>query len=242
MPERLCAQPVQDADSSAAPGSGHDIGVWRVRADDGFAARAEDGEEGFGRVNPIPEEVGMMFLEVRWAIGYSAPDLANVRLLQLHKGVVIAVRRGREDGDSGLLRELDDLHRVAQRTGERLVDKEPLLRRDHGFGLGEMRPAIDAFEQHAIDFPAKLLDGVDELHAEIFLKLRGVLLDAVGARRDIRAAALESCDNLAAGHVVRAAWVVEQLREGDHVGGVEANDANPNLGGGNGKSHGSERE
>ena len=87
-----------------------------------------------------------------------------------------------------------------------------------------MGAAVVGLQQHRIDLAEEGRDAGDNLDA-VLLHLGGVFRDAADARLDI-GASLRGCgDDAAAGDMLAVGGVVEQLREGGGVGGVEADDA-----------------
>ena len=87
-----------------------------------------------------------------------------------------------------LLRQIVDLNRVGQRTGDRLVDEDRLAGLENGLYLFEMRPAVDAFEQDDVDFGQKRIDAVDDLDSMFLPERIGESLDPRMAGLDVRAA------------------------------------------------------
>ena len=129
-------------------------------------------------------------------------------------------------GTPSFLREPENFQRVAQRSTDRLVDEEPLFCRDHWPRLREMRPAIDAFDQHAIHVAAQFFDRLARASRRICRAKsrcslrRGSALDSMSGLN-----VLTSGHNLAAGDV---SGVVASLRirvKASAVRGIEADDA-----------------
>ena len=52
----------------------------------------------------------------------------------------------------------EDRHRVGQAAGHRLVDEHRLLGFEHGQDLGQVRPAVDAFQEDDVDLLEQLVD------------------------------------------------------------------------------------
>ncbi len=86
-----------------------------------------------------------------------------------------------------------------------------------------MDAAVDALQQHDIDFIEQLRNGPDDLHAHV-AHLRGELRDAVPAGRHVGSAGITG-DDVDAGEIAVGLRIVEQFREGRHMRGVEAHDA-----------------
>src|SRR5205807_10245738 len=90
----------------------------------------------------------------------------------------------------------------------------------------QVRPAVDALQQHGIDLLEQLIDGVDDLDAEFFTEGFGIVTDAVAAGWDVLAAAGVGRDDADASEVALRLGIVEQAREGFDVRRVESDDAN----------------
>ena len=84
-----------------------------------------------------------------------------------------------------LLGEPDDLDRVGQRAGERLVDEDRLVRPEDRPDLLQVGPAVDALQEHHVDPRQQVVDRIDDLDLELVAQLRGEAGDAVAARGDV---------------------------------------------------------
>ena len=60
------------------------------------------------------------------------------------------------------LGEPDDLDRVGQRAGERLVDEDRLVRPEDRPDLLQVRPAVDALQEHDVDPRQQVVDRTDD--------------------------------------------------------------------------------
>src|SRR5262249_20693206 len=98
-------------------------------------------------MNPIPEQVGVMFFERAGAVDIATDDRADLALTsdRRHTGT-ISERRAREARGIGFLRELEDRDGVGQCASDRLVDEHGLMRLEDRPRLFEMRPPIDTFQ------------------------------------------------------------------------------------------------
>ena len=96
-------------------------------------------------------------------------------------------------------RQLEDRDRVGQRAGDRLVDEHRLVRLEDGPRLLEVRPAIDAFEQHDVDAREQLIDRVDDRHAEFVAQLLRITRHSIAACGQVGAPAGISRHNANAG-------------------------------------------
>ena len=85
-----------------------------------------------------------------------------------------------------------------------------------------MRPAVDAFQQHAVNLLAKLFDAVHYFDAVLLAGLLGESLQAVCRGRDVRRAAGICGDDLAA---VILGRVVYEFCEGGDMRGIETYNA-----------------
>ena len=134
-------------------------------------------------------------------------------------------RRARETRRVRLPGQLEDRDRVGQRAGDRLVDEHRLVCLEDGPRLFEVRPAVDALQQHDVDLRQQLVDRADDRHPELVAQVLGVARHPVAARRDVRAAAGIGRHDANAGQLGLRARGVQELRERDHVRGIQADDA-----------------
>jgi hypothetical protein len=79
---------------------------------------------------------------------------------------------------------------------------------------------------------AEFVDRVVKVDAIFFSEGFGVVFNAIGAFRDIGAAAFECGDYFTAGNVIFGVRVVDVFGEGGNVGCVAADDADADIGGG----------
>src|SRR5262249_15401010 len=139
--------------------------------------------------------------------------------------------------------EARDLARISQRRGQRLIDEQRLVRRDHRPRLFEMRTPVDALQQHRVDFGEQRGNAINDFDAVLGTNLLGVLIDAPAALLDVFAPALERSDDARAGDVVFGRGIaIEKLGECRHVGCVGADDADTNVGGAGAQCGGQEND
>ena len=62
---------------------------------------------------------------------------------------------------------MEDPDRVGQRGGNGLVDENRLARREDRLGLHQVRPPVDAQEQHGVDLAQQRVDRIDDLDAQL---------------------------------------------------------------------------
>ena len=109
---------------------------------------------------------------------------------------------------------------VGHRGGQRLVDEQAFAGLQHGRGLGQVRPAVDAVQQDHVHLGEQFLDAIDELDPLAAERL-GELLDAVGAEGHVGAAALEGRHDLDP----QLRMAAEEVGERDGVAVVHPDDA-----------------
>ena len=103
-------------------------------------------------MDAVPEQVGVVLFEAARAVGVSAMDLADGRIVaHLLEHRAEAERRAGEAGDLGLVGEPEDFDHVGQRRGHRLIDEQRLAGGDHRPGLFQVRPPVDALQQDGVD-------------------------------------------------------------------------------------------
>ncbi len=107
-----------------------------------------------------------------------------------------------------------------------------------------MRAAIDTFEQDCVNVLTKFFDGIVELDTVFFFQRFCVVIDAIGAFGNVRAAAFERSDDLSARNVVFGVGVVQVFGESGDMGGVAADDADAEVSteSGRAKRNGGEKE
>jgi hypothetical protein len=236
-----------NAFASAGPGAGNDDFAGCIgRALDGFAFRSEQSKENLDSVDAVPKKVGKVRLNLARTEGFNLNNFPE-RALANRLSILPETQCGRtEDRDIGGFSEAKDFGDVMQRTGHRFIyenrnswrwrrfDGEvaratrlgrQLTRRfraQDGFELFEVRAAIDAFEQDGIHVPAHFLDAVIEHDVVLVAQRLGVLLDAIGAGRNIGTAALERGNDFSAGNMTFGFRVVQRFGESGNVGGIAA--------------------
>ena len=143
----------------------------------------------FDAVNAVPEQVGVMLFERAGAIDVAADDITHLGVVT-HRGDPRAEpeRGARETRGVRLPGQVEDRDRVGQGAGDRLVDEHRLVGLEDGPRLLEMRPAVDALQQHDVDLRQQLVDRADDRHAELVAQLLGEAGHAVAAGGDVRAA------------------------------------------------------
>ena len=179
-----------------------------------------------------------MRLQEAGAVRDNASNLADISFFEFHQAFVKPVGGRREHRNFGFSRQFEDLDCVPQRAGDRLVDEQRLAGFDDKARLLQVRTAIHAFQEHGIHLLAEFLDRSDHLQVEFFLQLLGIALHPAGAGFDVLASALVSRDDFGAGNVFLLVGVIQQSGESGHVRGVQADDPNPDLGGGGVQGHG----
>ena len=135
-----------------------------------------------------------------------------------------AERRAGEAGRPALPGEVEDRDGVGQRAGDRLVDEHRLAGLEHGPRLLQVRPAVDALEQHDVDLRQQLVDRADDLDAVLLLQVARIARHAVAAGGDVGAAAGIGGDDPHAGELGPGMFGVQELGECDHVRRIEADD------------------
>jgi len=91
----------------------------------------------------------------------------------------------------------------------------PAAKTEHGlaggedrFDLFEVRPAVDALQQHHVDLLQQLGNGIADLDAHA-AELLGELLHPIGAGRDVRASAGKAGHHLHVGQVALGVGIVQ---------------------------------
>jgi hypothetical protein len=108
---------------------------------------------------------------------------------------------------------------------QRFVDEHSLPRRKHGLDLLQMRSAIDAFQEHGIDFAKQLVDRIDNLNLELIAQHLGIAGQAVATGGDVGAAPRVCGHDLDSRNVSLGIGVVQFFREGHHVRRIKTNNA-----------------
>jgi hypothetical protein len=240
--EGFGAKADEGAGAAAGPLADDDVGFGGLGAGDGFAALAHDGVEGFGGMDSVPSEVGVVFFEMGGSIGNGAAHFADFGGLEFDHGGIPAVGAAGPDGDVGFAGEANDLEGVAEIGGDGFVDEDGLFCGEGSAELGEMGAAVDADDHDGIDVAGHGLDGVVELDAPFFAELFGVAFDGVGGGGDVGAVLFEGGDDFGAGNVVGGGGVVEDLGKGGCVGGVAADEAKAEFSGVSHERAGGEEE
>src|SRR6266568_2267248 len=113
----------------AAPKAGDfNSAVGRGRALYSLAAGSEHSKQSFDAVDAVPEQVGMMRLQLAGAASLHVGDLADETLVHGLGVFGKAQSRGAEYRDVGLLREPKNLADIPERCRHRLVNENRLAR------------------------------------------------------------------------------------------------------------------
>jgi hypothetical protein len=88
-------------------------------------------------------------------------------------------------GDVVLFRQPEEFNHVHQIISHWLVNPQRLARRDHDPRLLQVRPAIDAFQQDAVNFLTQLFNAVDDLQTMHFTQLLRETFHSVGRSLEV---------------------------------------------------------
>jgi hypothetical protein len=153
----------------------------------------------------------MVRFETARTEGIAAQDIADfLAILHPFDGGSEPKGRAGPARHTGFFSQAEDLDNMAEITGHGLVDEEQLLGGEHRPGLLQVGPAVHALDHHAVHLLAQLLDGEDDLHAQLIFHLGRVPLDAADRGFHVGRAAGIAGYNLTAGLGFRS---VDQLGE-----------------------------
>ena len=180
-------------------------------------------------MDAVEEKVGMMRIEICRPVGNRRAHSSDIDPPQRIEALVKSISRRTEHRHARLPCETKNLDDIAQRSGDGLVDKHRLPRGENRPCLFEMRPPIEALDEHRIDRLAQFLDRRHEPHAEFPHHRLRITFDPLRARRHVGAEGLHRGDDATTRHVSGRIRFVEQLCKGDAVRSVEADDADSQI-------------
>ena len=166
----------------------------------------------------------MGFFELAGAVRIAAGDFALVAGPQFLGGFRVAERGRTEDRRVILLGRGIDGDGVGQRAGDRLVDEAGLVRFEDRQCLLQVGAPVVGFEQDAVNSLQEFVDGINDFHSQWF-DLFDVFRHALRAGDDVGTPLGISRHDAAMGNVLLGILGVQCLGEGNHVGSIEANDA-----------------
>lgn len=165
---------------------------------------------------PYQKRSGWVFQAGRTAapgIGYDADGSLADGLTGLSK----AQRRGTEERRLGLGGQSRQRVDIAQGSSHGFINIKRFASGEHGHGLNDMRPSIDAEQHHRIDSRAQILDRVYDLDAVLFSQGGGVAFDPGDAGFDVWTPSLERRHDLGSNHMTLGGGIVQDLGEGRGV-------------------------
>src|SRR5207247_1375244 len=111
---------------------------------DRFATRPKHSEKRFHSVNAVPEQIGMMRLQLARSIGLRVSYLPDRAIVNSLRTLSKTQRRRTEHRRFGGLGQLENLLDIAERGGHRFINEQRLMRFNHRSGLLKVRTTIDA--------------------------------------------------------------------------------------------------
>ena len=137
-----------------------------------LAAGAHDRVERLDAVDAVPEEIGMVRLDLARAVGDAAEHLAELRIAFRRRGCWWHSAGWSWRRPASLCFWASSKISIASAsepaTGLSMNTFLPAL--STGMRLLQMRPAVDALDQHDIDLAKQLVDRVDDLDAVLLLE------------------------------------------------------------------------
>src|SRR3954466_9329631 len=149
-----------------------------------------------------------------------APDIDAADVARLQRGDAVAERRRAEPRHACRVRQPGNLPRVVERRRQWFVDEQWLAASNDLSCLREMYAPVDARQQYAVDPRTQVGNAADDGDAVFVAQLRGEVVDAIAARRQIRTSAGIRGDDPRARDVLRRSRIVERGGERRHMRAV----------------------
>src|SRR6187399_3681212 len=102
-------------------------------------------------MDPVPEQIRMVRFDLAGTVGLGVFHLPKGTVAHGLGIMAIPQARGTEERDFCITREPEDFQHVMKRPGHRLVDEYRLASLNHWSYLFQVRPAIYAFQQNAVN-------------------------------------------------------------------------------------------
>ena len=138
-------------DGAIGPEAGEDVGLLRLGSGEGETARTEHGEQGFSRMNPVPEPIWVGGLNVTGTNRKNMQTATDIRRKELKERGTEPVQRRGKHWHARRVRCVEHGHGILERGCEGLVHEDGFAVGEEGFELLSVFASVDGVNDEGVD-------------------------------------------------------------------------------------------